>query len=49
VVFFDPPKETAKESLKRGMAKLPIPCRVVVEKIAKDEPEEEAPEKIDVA
>ena len=25
--------ETAKESLKRGSAKLPIPCRVVVEKI----------------
>jgi large subunit ribosomal protein L10e len=25
--------ETAKESLKRGAAKLPIPCRVVVEKI----------------
>ncbi len=41
--------ETAKESLKRGMAKLPIPCRVVVEKIAKDEPEEEAPEKVDIA
>src|SRR5512139_2284160 len=25
--------ETAKESLKRGAAKLPIPCRVVIEKI----------------
>ncbi len=25
--------ETAKESLKRGSAKLPIPCRVIVEKI----------------
>jgi large subunit ribosomal protein L10e len=25
--------ETAKESLKRGSAKLPIPCRIVVEKI----------------
>ncbi len=25
--------ETAKESLKRGTAKLPIPCRIVVEKI----------------
>jgi large subunit ribosomal protein L10e len=25
--------ETAKESLKRGAAKLPIPCKVVVEKI----------------
>jgi large subunit ribosomal protein L10e len=25
--------ETAKESLKRGAAKLPIPCRIVVEKI----------------
>jgi large subunit ribosomal protein L10e len=25
--------ETAKESLKRGAAKLPIPCRVVVEKM----------------
>jgi large subunit ribosomal protein L10e len=25
--------ELAKESLKRGSAKLPIPCRVIVEKI----------------
>ena len=25
--------ETAKESLKRGSAKLPMPCRIVVEKI----------------
>ena len=25
--------ETAKESLKRGSAKLPIPCRIIVEKI----------------
>jgi large subunit ribosomal protein L10e len=25
--------ETAKESLKRGSAKLPIPCRIVVEKM----------------
>jgi len=25
--------ETAKESLKRGSAKLPIPCKIVVEKI----------------
>ena len=29
--------ETAKESLKRGGAKLPIPCRVVVEKIQSSE------------
>jgi large subunit ribosomal protein L10e len=36
--------ETAKLSLKRGMAKLPIPCRIVVEKIA---PTEEAAEKVD--
>jgi large subunit ribosomal protein L10e len=36
--------ETAKLSLKRGMAKLPIPCRIVVEKI---EPTEEAVEKVD--
>ena len=28
--------ETAKESLKRGTAKLPIPCRIVVEKIQLD-------------
>jgi large subunit ribosomal protein L10e len=28
--------ETAKESLKRGTAKLPIPCRIVVEKIQSD-------------
>jgi len=27
--------EAAKESLKRGNAKLPIPCRIVIEKIAK--------------
>jgi len=25
--------ETAKESLRRGSAKLPIPCRIVVEKM----------------
>jgi large subunit ribosomal protein L10e len=25
--------ETAKESLKRGSAKLPIPCRIVISKI----------------
>jgi large subunit ribosomal protein L10e len=31
--------ETAKESLKRGIAKLPLTCRIVVEKIA---PTEEA-------
>ncbi len=31
--------ETAKRSLKLGTAKLPIPCRIVVEKLAvKDEP-----------
>jgi large subunit ribosomal protein L10e len=29
--------ETTKESLKRGAAKLPIPCRVVVEKIQSPE------------
>jgi len=37
--------ELAKESLKRGSAKLPIPCRIVVEKIqspeAASEPEME--------
>jgi large subunit ribosomal protein L10e len=26
--------ETAKESLKRGSAKLPIPCKIVVNKVA---------------
>jgi large subunit ribosomal protein L10e len=32
--------ETAKESLKRGSAKLPIPCKIVVTKIeSPDEPE----------
>ena len=31
--------ETAKESLKRGTAKLPIPCRIVIEKL---EPKVEA-------
>jgi large subunit ribosomal protein L10e len=25
--------ETAKESLKRGSAKLPLPCKIVVEKL----------------
>lgn len=40
--------ETAKESLKRGMAKLPLTCRIVVEKIAETKLEE-APEKVDVA
>lgn len=40
--------ETAKESLKRGTAKLPIPCRIVVEKIEKPEPSE-ITEKVDVA
>jgi len=29
--------ELAKESLKRGSAKLPIPCRVVIEKISQEE------------
>ena len=29
--------ETAKESLKRGSAKLPIPCRIIVEKIQSPE------------
>lgn len=29
--------ETAKEALKRGTAKLPTPCRIVVEKIKKKE------------
>src|SRR4030066_320729 len=29
--------ETAKLSLKRGMAKLPIPCRIIVEKIQSPE------------
>lgn len=28
--------ETAKEALKRGKAKLPIPCRIVVEKLPPD-------------
>jgi large subunit ribosomal protein L10e len=37
--------ETAKESLKRGMAKLPLTCRIVVEKIAA--PEQEEPAKVD--
>jgi len=31
--------ETAKESLKRGLAKLPLTCRIVIEKL---EPKEEA-------
>jgi len=38
--------ETAKESLKRGAAKLPIPCRIVIEKIQSpevaDQPEMDA-------
>ncbi len=34
--------ETAKESLKRGSAKLPIPCRVVVEKIQSSDVTSEA-------
>jgi large subunit ribosomal protein L10e len=41
--------ETAKESLKRGSAKLPMPCRIVIEKL---EPEIEAKGdtgKVDVA
>lgn len=29
--------ETAKEALKRGSAKLPIPCRITVEKLQKEE------------
>lgn len=37
--------ETAKESLKRGSAKLPMPCRIVTEKI---EPKD-IPEKVAVA
>jgi large subunit ribosomal protein L10e len=41
--------ETAKEALKRGTAKLPMPCRIVVDKIAKPEPIAEVPEKVDVA
>jgi large subunit ribosomal protein L10e len=32
--------ETAKESLKRGAAKLPIPCRIVVEKIESKDADE---------
>ena len=35
-------EETAKESLKRGSAKLPIPCRIVISKI-------EAPPEVDSA
>jgi ribosomal protein L16/L10AE len=31
--------ELAKESLKRGSAKLPIPCRIIVEKIQSPEAE----------
>jgi large subunit ribosomal protein L10e len=41
--------ETAKESLKRGSAKLPMPCRIVIEKL---EPKIEAKDdtgKVDVA
>jgi large subunit ribosomal protein L10e len=34
--------ETAKESLKRGSAKLPIPCKIVVEKILSPDAAEEA-------
>jgi large subunit ribosomal protein L10e len=34
--------ETAKESLKRGSAKLPIPCRIVVEKIQSPDVTDEA-------
>ena len=34
--------ETAKESLKRGSAKLPIPCKIVISKI-------EAPPEVDLA
>lgn len=29
--------EIAKEALKRGSAKLPIPCRIVIEKVQKEE------------
>ena len=40
--------ETAKESLKRGSAKLPIPCKIVISKIEASpeiaEPEKEQPE-----
>jgi ribosomal protein L16/L10AE len=28
--------EAAKEALKRGAAKLPIPCRIVIEEISPD-------------
>jgi ribosomal protein L16/L10AE len=35
-------EETAKESLKRGSAKLPIPCKIVISKI-------EAPPEVDLA
>jgi len=36
--------ELARESLKRGAAKLPMPCRIVVEKIAlESKPEEVTP------
>ena len=45
--------DTAKLSLHRGTAKLPTPCRIVIEKIQKDEPkeviQEAAPAKADVA
>ncbi|NLE03222.1 MAG: hypothetical protein GX638_00265, partial [Crenarchaeota archaeon] len=41
--------ETAKEALKRGTAKLPTTCRIVVEKIEKSEPVAQVPEKVDVA
>jgi large subunit ribosomal protein L10e len=34
--------ETAKESLKRGSAKLPIPCRIVVEKMQSPDVTDEA-------